>query len=169
LYLLITVYKVKIVIGRIIMMIETTILINAGLLQKLTKVSINTGVSRGSIISVLLKRYAIDNERCSVQWSRVKYQERNAGEARHRLHLMLNPDEYEFFLDLRKVFKKSVSSCVAESIIKYLDEMLCKIKSNTDNYRYKNYSFCRVTLDGVVCWILSWGVPRKPLTQLRLE
>ncbi len=151
------------------MRIETTILIKTDLLEKLTKASVVTGESRGSIVSALLRRYAIDNERCSVQWSRVRYQGRNEGQAWHRLHLVLNPDEYEFFLDLRKVFKKSVSSCVTEAIVGYLDEMLYKIKNNTDNYRYKNYSFCRVILDGVICWILSWGVPRKPLAQLRLE
>nr|HQH99586.1 hypothetical protein [Spirochaetota bacterium] len=146
-----------------------TQVIKKDLMQKLTKASVATGESMGSIVSVLLRKYAIDNERRSMQWSRVRYQGRNNGQAWHRLHLVLNPDEYEFFLDMRKVFIKSVSSCVGEAIIRYLDEMIYKIKNNADNYRYKNYSFCRVKLDGVICWILSWGVPRKPLTQLRLE
>lgn len=151
------------------MQIETTVLIKTELLQKLTKASIMTGKSRGFIISALLRRYADDNTRCSVQWSRVRYQARDDEKSWHRLHLILNPDEYEFYLDLRKVFKRSVSACIADAIVMYLDMMVCKLKNDTDNYRYKNYSFSRVILDDVVCWILSWGVPRKPLTQLRLE
>ena len=105
------------------MLIETTILIKTELLQKLTKASIMTGKSRGFIISALLRRYADDNTRFSVQWSRVRYQDRDDEKSWHRLHLILNPDEYEFFLDLRKVFKRSVSACIADAIVMYLDMM----------------------------------------------
>jgi hypothetical protein len=151
------------------MLIETTIHIKTESLRRLATAATMAGVSRCIMISALLRRYANDNTRNSVQWSRVRYQERNSGESWQRLHLTLNPDEYEFFLDLRKVFKKSVSACAAEAIDLYLDDLQLEMKKNVDNYRYKNYSFTRIIIDDIVCWILSWGVPRRPLTQLVLE
>jgi hypothetical protein len=150
------------------MQIETTIYIHEVTLVRLRLAAAMTGYSCRSIISVLLRRYAEDNTGSSIQWTRVSYQKQDAGNSWRRLHLQLNPDEYEFFLDLRKVFKRSVSACVALAIDMYLDDVVCNMKKDIDNYRYKNYSFARVIIDGVVCWILSWGVPRRPLTQLLL-
>ncbi len=150
------------------MQIETTIYIHEDTLVRLRKATTITGRPFRLIISVLLRRYAEDNTGSSIQWTRVSYQKRDAVDSWHRLHLQLHPDEYEFFLDLRKVFKRSVSACVAIAIDNYLDDILDNIKNNIDNYRYKNYSFTRIIIDDVVCWILSWGVPRRPLTQLLL-
>ncbi|OHD63030.1 MAG: hypothetical protein A2176_09420 [Spirochaetes bacterium RBG_13_51_14] len=79
---------------------------------------------------------------------------------------MLKPDEYEFFLDLRKVFKQSVSRLVAYAIDKYLDEITQKIRKGSDNYRFKNYAISRIIIEGVICWVLYWGVPRKLIAEL---
>jgi len=111
-----------------------------------------------------MRRLGDDHDIMVATWSRVRYQKRGErGNWRH-MHLTLRPDEYEFFLDLRKVFKFSVSRLVAYAIEKYLEEIVKKLSNGSDNYRYKNYMFQRVIVDDVICWILSWGIPRTIIT-----
>jgi hypothetical protein len=142
------------------MYIETTVNIDAHVLGMISRVVLITGQSRSQIISNLLGRLAYEHEKMVSTWSRVRYQKRNPGGEWHHLHLRLRPDEYEYFLDLRKIFKFSVSFLVFYAVEKYLDEILNNLCKGADNYRYKNYMLTRVIVDGVISWILSWGVPR---------
>ena len=151
------------------MLIKTTAHLNILVINKVLAASKKLGIPRHALISSLLKIYASNNISKSVQWKRIKYQKRDAMESWKRLHLLINPDEYEFFLDLRKVFKKSLSACIAEAVNEYLELFLSNMKKSVDNYRYRNYSFARIIIDDVICWISSWGLPRKPLTHFFLE
>ncbi|MDM8001735.1 MAG: hypothetical protein QUS66_02330, partial [Bacteroidota bacterium] len=94
------------------------------------------------------------------------YRERSANRGRG-LHITLKPDEYEFLLDMRKFFKQSISRLVAYAIDTYLDDVIAEINKGTDNYWYSNYALSRIIIDGVVCWILYWGIPEKLLTNPR--
>ena len=68
-------------------------------------------------------------------------------------------DEYEYFLDLRKLLKKSISAIVAYAVKKYFKGI---IKSNiTDNYPFKNYVIIKETINNVITWRLFWGYPEK--------
>ncbi len=142
------------------MYIDTTININTSIFGMISRAVLLTGQPKNLIISSVMRRLADDYERLVQPWSRVRYQKRDAAGNWRLMHLSLKPDEYEFFLDLRKVFKFSVSCLIANAIEKYLDEILNKIHRGADNYWYENYMFSCVIVDGVICWILSWGVPR---------
>jgi hypothetical protein len=146
------------------MLIETTINIHIDILNRLSRAGQVSGYSKRDIISMLMRRYSFDNTRPPILWSRVKYQKRDVKGNWQRLHLVLNPDEYEYFLDLRKVLKLSVSGCIAYAVDKFLDEILNKIKKFSDNYRYKNYTFSGIIVDGIICWILYWGIPKHLIT-----
>ncbi|MBP7737255.1 MAG: hypothetical protein KA369_14850 [Spirochaetes bacterium] len=142
------------------MIIETTININRANLDKLLYASIRTGHSIRDIVSVLLKRMSNDHDRMVVSWERVRYQKHDNNAVWKCFHLMLWPDEYEFFLDLRKVCKQSVSRLIAYAIDKYLDEVISGLIKVPDNNRYKNYTIIRRLFDGVVCWMYYWGLPQ---------
>jgi hypothetical protein len=146
------------------MYIETTININPYVLGMISRAVLITGQPRNQIISNLLGRLAYDHVKMVATWSRVRYQNRNTGGKWSHLHLSLRPDEYEYFLDLRKIFKFSVSFLVSYAVEKYLDEILDNLCKGDDNYRYKNYMLTRVIVDGVISWILSWGIPRTIIT-----
>ncbi|HOT43857.1 MAG TPA: hypothetical protein PLM53_05345 [Spirochaetota bacterium] len=143
------------------MNIDTTININSHVYGLLSKAIVLTGYSKNQIISSLMRRIGDDHDAMIATWTRIRYQKRGNKEDWRQLHLTLRPDEYEFFLDLRKVFKFSVSCLVAYAVEKYLDEILKKLYKGDDNYRYKNYMFQRIIVDGVVCWMLSWGIPQS--------
>lgn len=145
------------------MFVDTTIFINAALMQRIMSAVLVSGRSKNLVISSLMRRLADDQEKLVKSWSRVRYQQRGEINSWRRLHVCLRQDEYEFFLDMRKAFKCSVSLLVAYAIELYLDEILEKIRKNPDNYRYKNYIVSQILIDNVVCWMYCWGIPETLL------
>jgi hypothetical protein len=147
------------------MQIKTTVNIHTDTLNRLSRTAERTGVSQRDIISAYLRRFANDRAGRPKPWSRVRYQGRDLKEKWQKVHLTLNQDEYEFFLDLRKVFKVSVSRCIAIALEIYENkgETAHPQKHHKDNYPYKNYVFARFNIDGVVCWVFYWGLPRRLL------
>ena len=89
----------------------------------------------------------------------VKYQKSDLRENWHKFHFLLNADEYEYFLDLRKLLKKSISAIVAYAVKKYFKRII-KF-SYTDNYPFKNYVIIKETINNVITWRLFWGYPEK--------
>ncbi|MBN2160638.1 MAG: hypothetical protein JW807_14715 [Spirochaetes bacterium] len=147
------------------MLINTTINIHVDVLKKLSRDALSSGESKTYVVSALLRRLGDDFEKFEKSWTRVRYQKRTPGKNWRCLHLYLKPDEYEYFLDLRKVFKVSVSFLVALAVDLYQDEVMKKVNYGTDNYRYRNYMISRMIIDGVVCWMHYWGVPHSMLAQ----
>jgi hypothetical protein len=77
------------------------------------------------------------------------------------MHVTLRGDEYEFFIDQRKVLKLSVSFIFAYAVEHYLDELMQLMKYECDNYQYRNYAIMNIVLDNVSCWLLCWGIPHE--------
>jgi hypothetical protein len=151
------------------MFIETTIYINVEIHERLTKASTRTGESKRNIVSSLLCRLSFDYEEIAIPWKRIAYQKRDRRKAWQRLHLTLVPDEYEFFLDLRKAYKLSVSHLVAYAMDKYLDEIVGNFLKGTGNYRYSNYTLSCFVERGVVCLIHYWGLADTLLSHNLLQ
>ena len=149
------------------MLIESTIYVNKSILDILNKGALITGRSRSCIIKILMQRVMRDNQKLIKSYSRIKYQKRDLKENWHRLHIVLNEYEYEYYLDMRKFFKMSVSFILAYAVMRYLDEimnvLLKRIKS-TDNYFCKNYVFIKRTINSVICWQTYWGIPPQLTT-----
>ena len=142
------------------MLIKTTLYINKSILETLNKSSAIIGINKTKIIKLLMQRVMKDNQRLLKSYSRVKYQERDIKENWHRLHIVLNEYEYEYYLDMRKFFKMSVSFILAYAVMRYLDEVLKRNKS-ADNYCYQNYIFMKEVVNGIICWQIYWGIPQK--------
>jgi hypothetical protein len=143
------------------MIIETTVNIQMKVLNDLTRAAIITGLSKRDVISLLLKCLSGDQEKMVQSWRRVRYQKRLVEGDWRCLHVFLWPDEYEFFLDLRKVCKMSVSYLIAYAVANYLVEVINSFLKKPDNNRYKNYTIIGRVVDGIACWTYYWGVPRN--------
>lgn len=147
-----------------IMLIESTLYVNKSILEMLDKGSEKIGRTRIYIIKLLMQRVMRDNQKLLQSYSRVKYQERDQKENWHRLHIILNEYEYEYYLDMRKFYKMSVSLILAYAVMNYLNDIvneLLKGNNNTDNYYYRNYFFIKNTINEVICWKAYWGLPQK--------
>ncbi len=145
-------------------MVETTVYMHKNTLEMLNRGAAITGRTRTFIIKRLMRRVMHDNRKMLKSHSRIKYQERDLKENWHRLHIVMNEYEYDYCLDMRKFFKMSVSFILAFAVNRYLDEIkyeLLDVNQNTDNYLYRNYVLIKKTIDGVICWQIYWGIPRK--------
>ena len=146
------------------MLIETTIHIHKNILELLNYGAAMTSRNRTFIIKLLMQRVMSNNQRMLESYYRIKYQARDERENWYRLHLVLNEYEYEYYLDMRKFFKMSVSFILAYAVRRYLDEIINELlhgSNNTDNYCYRNYIFIKKTIDEIICWEIYWGIPKK--------
>jgi hypothetical protein len=87
----------------------------------------------------------------------VQYQGRRSSPEWRVFHIQVREDMYEYWLDLRKLLKMSVSLILAHAVKKFLCKLM-KINS-TDNYLCKNYIIIKEIIDSVIVWKFIWGYP----------
>jgi hypothetical protein len=146
--------------NEVLQTMETTININTDILAAITLAARVKGITRSDMIVLLLKE--VMNELTGpVRYGKlICYQDRSLPETWHRFHLYLREDDYEFLLDLRKLFKMSVSCILAYAVRKYIKTI------NTDNNRYRNYVIVKNSRNGIIFWTLIWGYPQDIETYL---
>lgn len=135
---------------------ETTLNIHSDIYEKLAKAAKSAGISRSEMIIILIKKTMDDIHDPARMGIMVRYQNRRKPEEWRRIHVELRIDDYEYFLDLRKLLKMSVSLILAYAVQKYLPTLF---NNFTDNNRYKNYIVIREIIENVVCWRFFWGYP----------
>ncbi|MFC1669344.1 hypothetical protein ACFL20_03070 [Spirochaetota bacterium] len=139
------------------MKINTTINIHKNTLKKITETANFTDNCKTEIIIFLLKKIMDDDKIQTQKNQSVKYQNCDEINCWHKFHISFNVNEYEYFLDLRKICKMSVSYLLAYAVDKYLDLILNG--GITDNYLYKNYILSKNSSNGVIFWQYFWGIP----------
>lgn len=141
------------------MFIDTTMNLDREVLARLDSAAEMLGVSRRHLVSSLLG--FAPRRACAAAGAsdRVRYQERRDKGKWYKLHVRLRKDEYEFFSDLRKVMKMSVSFIIAWAIEQYLEELSEQMKDDVDKYRYRNYAIMSKIIGNVTCLIIYWGIP----------
>lgn len=146
------------------MITETTVYVHEYTKEKIQKIIAFTGKTKQAIVIWALSKISEDTDLQIITWSRIKYQSRNKNTEWTQIHLHLSPAEYELFIDLRKIFKSSVSRMVAMAIEKYFNEIIRGKKMALTNYEKKNYALSRISIDGITTWVLYWGIPQWLLT-----
>ena len=149
------------------MRIETTVNLADDTGRRLDRAAERLGVSRSVVIVALMNRVMNEHGSLVSCWCRVKYQRRGAAGNRRRLHVTLAARDYEFFLDSRKLFKRSVSLLLAWAVDNFLDELLEPDESGsivgvTDNYQFHSYLLMQETVPGAICWRIYWNIPINP-------
>ncbi|HNW28997.1 MAG TPA: hypothetical protein PKN50_11010 [Spirochaetota bacterium] len=136
---------------------ETTLNIQQDILGQITRAAATLGISRSEVIITLIKKVMDNTTNPDCLWKLVKYQQKGKDGEWHRFHLTVRPDDYEYFQDLRKLLKMSLSLILFHAVNKYLNKLMKK--KFTDNYRYKNYIIMGKRINSVPCWIFIWGYP----------
>lgn len=136
---------------------ETTLNIHVDILDKISKAADKRGISCSSMIVILLQK-VMRVRGCNMSMGRlVQYQDRRSREEWHRFHVVWRWDEYEYFLDLRKLLKMSVSKILADAVEKFLKKL--RKKDFADKYRIRNYLIIGKCINNVKYWKLFWGLP----------
>jgi hypothetical protein len=137
--------------------IETTINIRISVKQCIILAALRSGISCSDVIISAMK-CMIDNIGHTARTGfRVKYQERRDESEWDSLHLVLKPEDYEYFLDMKKFMKMSVSFLITRAIKKHMKEVI--YNKTTDNYRLTNYIVIYEKVDQIPCWRIYWGMP----------
>jgi hypothetical protein len=136
---------------------ETTLNIHVNILKQITLTAESRGISRSAIIILLIQKVMADIADPHHIGRLVKYQCRCRPEEWHPFHIQVREDMYEYWQDLRKLCKMSVSLILAYAVQKYLQNMLQK--NSTDNYRFNSYLIIKEIFDTVIVWKFIWGIP----------
>jgi hypothetical protein len=136
---------------------KTTLNVHRDILKMITRIAVKQGVSRTDIIIKLLKSVMNDISGPCDFGCLVRYQKQGNPEDWHRFHIKLRIDEYEYFLDLRRLLKMSVSRILATAVKRYLGND--NKKYVCDNNQFKNYVIIKELFDNSICWKLVWGYP----------
>ena len=135
---------------------ETTLNIRADVLEQIVRAAQANRISCSDVITLLMEKVAASAG--PVRTGRmVQYQPRRSSQEWHVLHVQVREDTYEYWLDLRKVLKMSVSLILAYAVKRFLGKLI-NFKS-TDNYRCINYIIIKDIIDSMVVWKFIWGCP----------
>ena len=144
------------------MNIETTTCISYEHLDILHAHAAKHDMSLRTFISALIG-FAAQSQKADIcYFKQIKY--RPKGSEWKRLHLVLYNDEYEFFLDVKKLWKMSlamvIAYCIDNVLFKFL-EFLTKVEEDedyyTDNYRYSGYAVEIGEDADIFFFTLYWG------------
>ncbi len=136
---------------------KTTINMHRETQVEITAAAKTLGISRTELIVMLLKRVMAHMSKPGRPGTLVSYQKRAGKGDWHRFHVRIREDDYEYFLDLRKLMKMSVSNILNYAVKKYLNKSFNK--NSGDNYRFVNYVILREVVQNVICWKFMWGYP----------
>lgn len=146
---------------------ETTLNINIHVLGKIRNAALLRRINLNGIIVFTLKKI-MDEASRSVKMGRlVQYQRRCSHHEWRRVHVRFEADEYEYFLDLRKLMKMSLSLILSIAVDKFIDTI--NEKDNIDNNRYINYLIIKEKIDSISCWRMIWGYPPSIVQHLKPE
>ncbi len=136
---------------------DTTLNVRAEVLEEIARSARLKGISRSKMIAHLLKKVSTDISEYGKIGRLVQYQTRERTKNWRVFHVQPREDEYEYWLDMRKLLKMSVSLILALAVKRYLSKSLT-IKT-TDNNQCKNYIIIKEVIDSVIVWKLVWGWP----------
>ena len=140
-------------------MIKTTLYMHKNIRNALDEASEALCISRSKIIKLLLMEIKLDKFKFIKLFSQVTYQDSDVKENWKNFHISLTPSEYEHFIDMRKLFKMSVSKIVAFAVSQYLSKLLSK-KNHRDNCFFPVYCFGVENLYGVDSFVITWELPK---------
>lgn len=147
------------------MAISTTLHISNDILSCIDRACAKTGISRSILASSALRLIMNKHSIPANHGTAVRYQKRASPETWNILHVRFGNNEYEFFTDMRKVLKMSVSLLLAYAVALYYDEII-GIDNNEikgDNYHFFRHVLSTAITQTGICWKLNWVKTRHPM------
>ena len=97
---------------------------------------------------------------------RIKYQERDEEKQYVPKHVWWKSYEYDYFQDMKKIYKMSISHILAYAVRNSLKQEILKMmriepEKMHDNYLSSGYAKVGEMADNVILWKFFWGVPRN--------
>ncbi len=136
---------------------NTTLYIRTGILKMIAKIAHSHRKTCSEMIVLLIKEGIADISASSSIGKMVQYQDRNCSERGRPVHVRLREVDYEYFLDLRRLRKMSVSLILACAVKKFSSQ--AERLNSPDNYQWKSYILVKEVIGPIIVWKHIWGFP----------
>lgn len=137
------------------MTINTTVYAHITTRARIDRIRIATGTSWNDAAVMLLARFMRAKPARVKTRTAVRYQGDDRPDAWRTMHIQMSDDDYEFFTDMRKLFKMSVSLLLALAVQHYQ----CKgIKK--DNNPYSRHEIRYTIGENHITWHITWKTDR---------
>lgn len=145
-------------------MIATTYVVVDSVRESLAEAVTHTGVKANALAASAMEMLLQSYHEETKGGGGIAYQERTPRGSKKRVHFSLGEMEYEFFNDMRKFFRKSISFLIAIAVRKYLPIIVERILNKVvalkkNNYPLYKYAIRRKCIENNVFWLIYWGLP----------
>ena len=142
-------------------MIKSSVNINIGKLSLLENFSEANELSINEVVALLLRKILEDGNYSARKFRAVKYQEVDPDKNWNTLTVYFEDVDYEFFTDMRKFFKESVSLLLSKAIDLFLETILSEVEEILLNYADSDWDIRRDDMEIGVIWSVYWIKPSK--------
>jgi len=142
-------------------MIKSSVNINIEKLSLLESFSETNELSVSEVVALLLRKILEDGKYSAKKFRAVKYQDIDPDKNWDTLTVYFEDVDYEFFTDMRKFFKESVSLLLSKAIDLFLDTILSEVEEILLNYANSDWDIRRDEVKTGVIWIIFWKNPGK--------
>ncbi|MEJ5362845.1 MAG: hypothetical protein WBK20_10925 [Spirochaetota bacterium] len=160
------------------MYFETTTCISLQHLALLNEYAHKLSVPLRTLVAYMVMYAAKKEKRKFAAFKRISYRKRDKDNPWRRVHIVLYQSEYEFLLDVKKLWKMSLANIIAFCVDNVLEEFFLYFEKrwreiNTDNYPYnlpsyyenRSYTFDFHREKGIHCLKFYWGPPPEILNK----
>ena len=144
---------------------RTTVNLNLNISNLITNAALLRNLSDSEMIVILLKKVLADLQQPIRMWRLIEYQKRRPHKDWKPVHVNYNENEYEYFMDLKKISKKSLSLIITQAAEKYLQGI------NDEKKNYNNlcdvYTVTQEYIYSTRCLKIIWGFPPQLEQHLR--
>lgn len=149
------------------MKIRTTLHLDAKTAQKLDKEAAARGLTRTQFVIMLAHQIMPRYKKHAFTFKTTQYQKRQNDVEWKIVHIKPDEMNYCFMVEMRCLYKFSVSALIARALHEYLADQTKKsnaLKKSPymDNYCYNGRLIMNNKSNTFICWKLYWNIPTKP-------
>ncbi len=153
------------------MMIKTTYMMTHEVLMLLKEARIRTGWSLVDLV-IAVMRYAMRHHaKYEREHGRIQYQKRYDDDGmpipKLRVKVKILEREYDYFNDMRRFYRRSISHVIAIAVLEYLPTLVELIENGeyddeVNNYPYKSCALYDKCIEEATVFHVWWGLPSDP-------
>ncbi len=154
------------------MYIDTTYVMCEDVIALLAEAEEKTKRPKEELLVLAMRMMLKDCELYHREDGRIEYQKRvdkETGEKikKHRVKMKVNVREYDYYQDMRKIFRRSISHAMAIAVRTYLATIVEAIVNKTadvvfaDTYPFENYAISINRICYAPSFRIWWGLPKN--------
>ena len=154
------------------MYIDTTYVMCDDVIALLAEAEERTKRPKEELLVLAMRMMLKDCERYHRSDGRIEYQKRVDAETgekikKHRVKMKVNVREYDYYQDMRRIFRRSISLVMAIAVRSYLGTIVEAIMNKTaktvlaDTYQFENYTISINRICYAPSFRIWWGLPKN--------